>query len=387
MLVGLLLLAAATFLLCFLKNTAMLLLGRIFQGMTSALTWSVALALVIDTVDPASIGQSMGWVGMAVSAGALTAPLLGGLVYSKAGYYAVWGMVFGVIALDIFLRLVLIEIKDAKKWLVTPTATDLESKPPVPAVLDPKETPVTLGEKPQDTGSPAQPEPASAVAEAEQSNAEVGSSLALLKNPRLLAALWGTLVNSIVITAIESTLPLQVQQLFGWGAIGAALIFLPIALPTFISPFIGYLADRYGPKWLVTAGFLIPIPCLICFRFVTENTIAHKVLLCGLLAGSGIGLSLTFGLLTAEVNWAVEHAHTGTKTVPIVMAYALYNMAYSAGAMLGPLLGGFIRDSSGWATVGWSLSIICFVTSFTQAYWIGGRLQLKGKPEEAETQS
>ena len=43
-------------------------------------------------------------------------PLLGGAVYAKAGYYAVFAMCFGLIGLDILLRLATIEKKIAAKW-------------------------------------------------------------------------------------------------------------------------------------------------------------------------------------------------------------------------------------------------------------------------------
>jgi len=62
---------------------------------------------------------------------------------------------------------------------------------------------------------------------------------------------------------------------------------------------------------------------------------------------------------------------------PIALAYALYNVAYAAGCMIGPLLGGFIRDQHGWPTVGWALAILTFFTGVTQLLWIGGPLKLR----------
>lgn len=52
-----------------------------------------------------------------MSVGILLAPLLGGVVYERAGYYPVFYMAFGLIALDILLRMVLIEKKIARQWL------------------------------------------------------------------------------------------------------------------------------------------------------------------------------------------------------------------------------------------------------------------------------
>ena len=55
----------------------------------------------------------MGYIGIANSMGILLAPLLGGVVYSHAGYYAVFAMAFGLIAVDILLRLAIIEKRGA----------------------------------------------------------------------------------------------------------------------------------------------------------------------------------------------------------------------------------------------------------------------------------
>ena len=50
----------------------------------------------------------------------MIAPLLGGVVLAKAGYNAVFGMTFGIIEVDIVLRLLLIERTIAMTWLEKP---------------------------------------------------------------------------------------------------------------------------------------------------------------------------------------------------------------------------------------------------------------------------
>ena len=42
-------------------------------------------------------------------------PVLGGVVYSAGGYYAVFGMVFGLTGFDLVMRLTIIEKKIAVK--------------------------------------------------------------------------------------------------------------------------------------------------------------------------------------------------------------------------------------------------------------------------------
>ena len=115
LLLGLLALGASTLLLCFGTTVALLVLGRLLQGLSAAVVWSVGLALLVDTVGK-EIGKSMGYVNIAMSVGLLISPVIGGAVYAAAGYWAVYYVAFALILCDIALRLVLIEKKVARQW-------------------------------------------------------------------------------------------------------------------------------------------------------------------------------------------------------------------------------------------------------------------------------
>ncbi|KAI3113900.1 hypothetical protein CBS147333_2135 [Penicillium roqueforti] len=115
LLFGLVALAAATALLCVGTNIALWIVGRLFQGAAAAVVWTAGLALIVDTIGKDDLGQAIGYVSMAISIGTLAGPLLGGVVYENGGYYAVFGLAFGFIALDIILRLLLIEKRHAIK--------------------------------------------------------------------------------------------------------------------------------------------------------------------------------------------------------------------------------------------------------------------------------
>ena len=66
-----------------------------------------------------------------------------------------------------------------------------------------------------------------------------------------------------------------------------------------------------------------------------------------------------------------------TGVAPYAQAYGLYNMAYSGGALVGPIMGGLIKDSADWGTVGWSLGLITGVTAVTQMIWVGEPLEMR----------
>lgn len=362
----------------------MLVLGRILQGMTSALTWSVGLALVSDTVPSERVGQAMGWIGIALSLGTLSSPSLGGIVYGKGGYYELWTMCFAMIAGDAVLRLLIIEKKDAAKWLNRTDSKMSQMKqatyipelanlsPQNPDVADNKSCPV-----------PSYDDASFMVNEAQ--HLSLREILGLFTSPRILAALWATVVEAIVLSAFDGTLPIFVERLFGWNSIGTGLIFLPLVLPTLLGPLAGYLCDRHGPRWLSALGFALYTPFLICLRHVSENSLRDKIMLCGLLAGVGVGTSCTFGPVTAEITYAVQEKFRGRGAKPIALAYALYNVAFSIGAVTGPSLGGFLRQTAGWPTMGWSLAIITATTSMLCATFVGGLPLWKRRLESEET--
>lgn len=71
------------------------------------------LALVVDAVDKEHLGEILGYLGTASMIGIISGPPLGGLAYHAGGYYAVCGLAFAMIAVDLVLRVVVIEKRRA----------------------------------------------------------------------------------------------------------------------------------------------------------------------------------------------------------------------------------------------------------------------------------
>lgn len=128
LLLGLLALAGSTLLLCLGKTVALLVIGRLLQGLSAAIVWSVGLALLADTMGD-KIGVSVGYVSISLSLGLFVSPLLGGAIYGGAGYYAVYYIAFAFIFLDIVLRLLMIEKKIARQWIQEDKNTNPASSP------------------------------------------------------------------------------------------------------------------------------------------------------------------------------------------------------------------------------------------------------------------
>lgn len=209
LLIGLLALAASTLLLCLGETIALLVLGRVLQGFSAAIVWSVGLALLADTFGD-KIGMAMGYSSIAMSLGLLVSPSIGGAVYNHAGYYAVYYVAFGCIVLDVILRLVLIEKKVAQQWVQDDEESGPESGTGRPALgnsasTSAQESPeATLDEK---LGEATENDSSAAPAPAQQTTADSHApsglmarypKLRLLKSRRILAANWGIIIQAAV---------------------------------------------------------------------------------------------------------------------------------------------------------------------------------------------
>jgi MFS family permease len=313
-----------------------------------------------------------------MSLGILIAPLLGGVVFDRAGYNAVFAMAYALIGLDIVLRLLLVEKKVAARWAPEIVSRDEPSQGMTSTDSDPEKS--TPAAETQPAIDPSQFR--------SRRRDRLPPVLSLLYSRRLLAALVCSLLQAALLTSFDSVLTIHAANIFGWTSTGAGLLFLPVVIPGFLAPLFGWLSDKYGGRYFVTVGFLCACPPLVCLRFVDENSVKDKVLLCALLALTGLFLALTFPAIMAEISNVAEakeksmlaRGHPGFgKGGAFAQAYALFNVAFAGGCMAGPLLAGFIVESKGWATMAWVLGMISAIAAVPSFLWLGGWL-FKRKP-------
>ncbi|KAK3685799.1 major facilitator superfamily domain-containing protein [Podospora appendiculata] len=380
LLIGLLALAASTLLLCLGNTVTLLILGRLLQGLSAAVVWSVGLALLVDTKGR-NVGQSMGYVSIAMSVGLLISPVIGGAVYAAEGYYAVFYIAFAVIACDIVLRLVLIEKKIARQWVDFDGHHSIATGPDAIVGSSGQSEPVPRsggddsshvpGEKNDLPGSPGRAGSDSGRATAatpdELQQSARHPHLELIKSRRILAVLLGVVIEAAIVFGFDTVVPIFVRDTFQWNSTAAGLVFICVMVPGFASPLVGMLTDRYGARWPAVAGFAASVPLLVCLRFVSDNTLEHKILLCALLALLGATLlALANTPLMAEMTYAIDAQEASQpgfwgENGVYGIAYGLWTTAFALGGTIGSIMSGYLHAGPGWATMAWSLALWSFV--------------------------
>ncbi|KAL1852573.1 hypothetical protein Plec18170_005704 [Paecilomyces lecythidis] len=381
---GLVALGASTALLCVGTSIGLWVAGRIFQGISAAMVWTVGLALVADTVDVSGVGEAMGFMGMAFSTGTMIGPLVGGIVYQHGGYYAVFAVAFALIAVDIVLRLVMIEKKDAQKWLDAPNVPlstgeeTMQRRLSGEQICDEAPTAASTSSDNIETATnePTTPSP--------KKKTRLPPALTLLKSRRMMVVLFGYLVVSILMTSFDSVLPLFVQATFGWEQTGQGLIFVPLLVPHFLDPVYGRIIDKYpkSGRYFSAGALLCSVPVYVLLRLVDHDSIRQKVLLCALLVLIGAGFAVCLSPLFIEVTYLIDTKERECPDVfggssAISQGYGLFNCAFAAGSLIGPVWAGLVRDDYGWGAMGWTLGLLSGVASiilfFLLGGWIGNR--------------
>lgn len=379
-------LAASTALLAVGTNIGLWIAGRILHGVSAGMLWVVCLALLSDTVGQNGIGQAVGIIGIPMSVGPIIGPLLGGVIYAYGGYFAVFGLMFGLLAIDAVLRLLLIEKKVARKWLesgqntqpeaAVPSADNKdEAVSPVPESVDTCETPTVPRVDNDGAQAPS--------SQNSKTSRRLPAVFRLLLNPRITVGIIGGLLQSALNVAFDSTLPLVVDDIFGWNQTGQGLIFITILIPSLLQPVFGRITDKYqqGRRLLGAGGCLLATPFYVLLRLVTHDSIGQKILLCVLLVIIGLAMAISMPAIIAEIGTAVEDQEKedpqAVKGGVVATGWSLVNAAYAAGCLIGPLFAGLIRNAAGWQTTTWCLGLLSGVTGvFVLLFldgWIGKR--------------
>jgi nitrate/nitrite transporter NarK len=237
-------------------------------------------------------------------------PSLGGILYDNLGYEALFIAVFALIALDVCLRLVMIEKKVAVR-LRQPLVPDGQAKY---GTFQPNKIDITSQDQlcigtcsDSEASSPTENSPPLTPTKAppQASTTAAHPLVILIKSPRILTSMYGALVTVTVLVAFDAALPIFVEKQFGWSSTGGGLIFLAITLPIFAAPVAGRLSDKYPSSYLTALWFAISagMTCLLLF-VVNEglSPFVQKILLCALLTLYGKSNILNVSSTSSPAN-------------------------------------------------------------------------------------
>ena len=316
-----------------------LVLGRILQGVSGAVIWTVGLTLIMDTVGSNNLGATIGTIFSIVNVGELAAPLTGGLLYKAAGSLGVFGVSATLITIDFIFRLALIEKKAAAEYGVVDD---------IPTTLDDEETP-----------SEESPLLANKVDLAEWILApkeprwfKYFPIFYCFRNPQLLTALLFTFMQATVLGTFDSTLPTEAQALYGFDSLQAGLLFAPLIIPSLILGFFaGRAVDTYGTKPISVIGMAYLTVSLNLLRIPKPSYEGHAeiVKLCIILAVNSVGVTLLGAPSLVEASNVIENYHKANKDLfgekgPYAQLYAINSMVFNAGLTFGPMIAGVLRE-------------------------------------------
>jgi MFS family permease len=326
------------------------------HGLSSSILYTVGLAVLVDTVGKEEVGRWMGTAMSCNNVGIITSPLLGGIVYDKAGKMAVFGIMLGLGGIDIVLRMLMKE-RPRDKMTFAKSASSSGSM-----VDQPQEKEIEMENlKPHlNVAVPSSdPQPNSTATTSTPKTSRLPDILALLRQPRLLAALYGILINETLIASLCATLPLFVYATFQWTALPAGLLFLCIAIPAIAGPLAGALSDRFGARRVAITGFILTAPTVILLRLVKQDSLEHKVLLCALLTLTGTTLTLFLAPLGAECSFVAEETSRSIGCDLYASSFSLMNCSLASAGLLGPLAAGGLADAVGWKWMTVVLGCFC----------------------------
>lgn len=212
---GLALLGSATILFALAPSLTFVLVARALQGFATAVVFTVGYALLVDKVGTEQLGQAMGYTSMSLSLGWFLGPVIGGIIYKKWGYFAVFALPLILVGVEIALRLLIVEGERELPKAFETEVDDRERQPLLSQIARLKSV---------------------------QRNALV----VLMQSPRFLVGMFGFSVLNGQMMAMDGVLPVYVKESFGFNSEQVSLVFIALTMPTLLSPLFGGLSDRLG---------------------------------------------------------------------------------------------------------------------------------------------
>ncbi len=279
---------------CGLAPTAALLIaGRIVQGVGGALIMATSAALVTDAFPRRELGRALGINAMVVGAGLMLGPILGGFLTGLGWRTVFWFNVpIGIVGilLGIFVLRELSPASGRRSFDLTGSALYLVGLLGLMTALAfgglyGWTTAWVLG------GFVAFAVALPAFLWVESHKAEPLLDLSLFRIRLFAMGNLTSFLNGIARNGVLFLLVFYLQGAKGDDPVTAGILLAPLAIGLLVlSPISGALADRYGSRLLATAGMLVTALGLIGLTTIQVDTPYWQLALWQLIIGAGSGL-------------------------------------------------------------------------------------------------
>ena len=281
---GLVALAAATSLFAFADSLPWLFAARLAQGAADAVTWVVGFALVADLYDQEERGRVMGLVMSGTNFAFMIGPSIGGWLYESGGMRLPF----------LFVAALALAGAAAFLWFDVPSGRTAHEAVPMGSVL---------------------------------------------RVPAVAACAAAVVAAAATISMLEPVLPLFLTARLGIGPARIGLIFgIGAVASTVLHPIYGRLVNHFGARRLTMIG-LVLLACVLPLLSFTSGF--RSAISLYVLAAATVAMVITPSL--AYMAEATASAGVGSFGV----GYGLYNVAWGAGLLSGPAIGGFLYERMG----------------------------------------
>jgi MFS family permease len=325
-----------------------------------------------------------------MSVGALVAPVLGGILYDKAGYRGIFGVASGLLVVDFIMRLLIMEKKTAARY--DSLLTDSTANPQSSGVSNDGDEEAQEAAE-DDPLMPANGDNPYKIHLKPSSVIRTFPFLYCFRNPRVCTAFFLSFIQATLLGAFDATLPTESQDSFGFTSLQTGLLFIAQEVPYLVlGPVAGWSVDKYGTKPAAVLGFAYLCPVLVLLRLPGEGLAsgtANIILYCGILALTGVGFAMISAPSFVEVSQVVEKYDKANpeffgENGPYGQLYGFSSMFFCAGLTVGPIVGGALRTSIGYGNMNAVFAAVCAMTAILSFFIIGGKPRLLGARQSTE---
>ncbi|CAB4434310.1 unnamed protein product [Rhizophagus irregularis] len=303
MMFGMLSLAICSILFGIANSYWQLVVARIAQGAAGGASWTLSLAMLADRFGSGpKLGVVMGTVLSANTLGAIIGPLIGGLLYQYWGYVAP----FFFCAILAFFGFLVISMIVEPSDLSTYQSVDENS---------------IINDDIEDAN--------------QEFHTQSPSIWNLIFDWNIINICLAIIVVASILAGLEPILPIYLRKEFDADASLIGLIFIAIAIPTFLSPAVGYISFYIGQRKTCGIGMIL---MGIATPLISLPSKFWLVVLPLLFFGA------TYSIVTTPTLPLLGHYVTQKGGGAYGQIYALWNMAYSIGMFVGPVIAGLLFE-------------------------------------------